>query len=142
MTKNVTQYVVKNSSVEATFFNYNKALDYQKILSNSIIESNNVLISTRSKVEQLKLDYDFGNDLVFMFLEDNRNDPNITTIQSIDIMSRFDNISKLLRFGDIKMAKHLIEQEVVDSVVFTQERKSKYLNLINAHLEEALIYAE
>jgi len=94
--------------------------------------STDVQIELPTKEEKLKADIDFGNLLIEMFLLDNRLiDPEVTPYESLELLNKFDNIQKLASLGDIKSTKVLFNNTSVDDRLFTQERKDKYMNLIN-----------
>jgi len=86
-----------------------------------------------SNEEKLKLDKDFGEYLINEFLIDNRISPSVTSSDSLNLLNKFNDIEKLARLGDIITIKTLLINLQVDSV-FTQERKDKYLELINRYL--------
>jgi hypothetical protein len=138
--KTILVYIVKHANVEAMMFSQFSANAYALQIEGAIVEQGTMQVPIRSKSDQLTLDLSFGKQLIELFLDDNRNDPNVTTAQSIALLTRFESIANLLRFGDIKTAKILITNEVTDAV-FTQTRKDKYLQLIDAHLQEAAIFA-
>lgn len=86
------------------------------------------------KVEdQLDRDIIFGQTLIKEFLKDNRNDLNVKTSDSLILLQKFQAVKELLSLGDIKKCVPLIEYMTVDSI-FTQDRKTKYLNMINSYL--------
>ena len=94
--------------------------------------SPDIQIELPTKEEKLKADIDFGNLLIEMFLLDNRLiEPEVTPYESLELLNKFDNIQKLASLGDIKSTKVLLNNTSVDDRLFTQERKDKYMNLIN-----------
>jgi len=88
---------------------------------------------------QQKLDNDiiFGNQLIVEFLVDNRLiTPAVDEQESIQLLNQFNSIERLAKLGDIKSVKVLLEQTQTDVRIFTQDRKDKYLNLINNYLAQ------
>lgn len=86
-------------------------------------------------ISKLYKDIDFGNCLINTFLEDNRLMPVAFTLEETKVMlSKFEKIEKLARLGDIKTVKVLIFITETDPI-FTQERKDKYLLMINNYLD-------
>lgn len=82
----------------------------------------------------LQRNLNFGSQLVNTFLLDNYNLPQSFRIEdSIGLMVKFENIIKLCQLGDIKNISYLLPTILVDSI-FTQERKDKYIEMINQHL--------
>jgi len=89
--------------------------------------------------EILQSDLQFGNYLIDEFLLDNRLiTPAVTPSESLQLLSEFDNIEKLARLGDIKSVSILLNGIQTDVRLFTQERKDKYINEINSHLNANL----
>lgn len=85
--------------------------------------------------QKLESDLQFGNYLINEFLKDNRLiTPVVTPTESLQLLSEFDNIEKLARLGDIKSVSILLNGMVVDTRIFTQARKDKYMGWINTHL--------
>lgn len=85
--------------------------------------------------QKLESDLKFGNYLINEFLKDNRLiTPVVTPTESLQLLSEFDNIEKLARLGDIKSVSILLNGMVVDTRIFTQARKDKYMGWINTHL--------
>lgn len=94
--------------------------------------SSDIQIEPPTKEEKLHNDKQFGQFIIEMFLLDNRLiEPPVTQYESLELLQKFDNIEKLANLGDIKTVKTLLYNISVDDRVFTQERKDKYLNLIN-----------
>ena len=89
--------------------------------------------------EILQSDLQFGHYLIDEFLMDNRLiTPAVTPSESLQLLSEFDNIEKLARLGDIKSVSILLNGIQTDTRLFTQERKDKYMNEINSHLNANL----
>jgi hypothetical protein len=89
-------------------------------------------INPPSPEEKLKSDKEFGSLLIEMFLLDNRLiQPPVSSQESMELLQKFEIIEKLANFGDIKTVKTLLLNIDVDDRVFTQDRKDKYLDLIN-----------
>lgn len=87
----------------------------------------------------LQYDLQFGHYLIDEFLMDNRLiTPSVTPSESLQLLSEFDNIEKLARLGDIKSVSILLNGIQTDVRLFTQERKDKYINEINSHLNANL----
>jgi hypothetical protein len=100
----------------------------------TIIVSPEVLLPLTIE-EKLNFDIQYGLYLIEEFLIDNRNiTPSVTPTESIELSIRFERIEKLLRLGDLKTSKYLIQQMVVDDRIFTQERKDKYINQLTSYL--------
>ena len=86
--------------------------------------------------EKLSSDMNFGEMLIEMFLLDNRLIvPHVTPSESLNLLSEFDNIEKLARLGDIKSVSILMNGVQTDNRIFTQERKDKYMTMIDAQLQ-------
>jgi hypothetical protein len=85
--------------------------------------------------EKLKYDIEFGNQLIETFLVDNRLiTPSVTPSESLQLLNQFQDIEKLASLGDIKSVQVLLNQVNIDNRLFTQERKDKYLGMINSYL--------
>lgn len=98
--------------------------------------SPDVQIEPPTKEEKLKMDKEFGNLLIDMFLLDNRLiTPTVTPSESLQLLSEFNNIEKLANLGDIRSVQLLLTNITTDNRLFTQERKDKYLSLINGYLQ-------
>lgn len=90
--------------------------------------------------QKLQDDLQFGNYLINEFLMDNRLiTPAVTPSESLQLLAEFDNIEKLARLGDITSVSILLNAIQTDVRLFTQERKDKYINEINSHLNAATI---
>lgn len=83
--------------------------------------------------QRLPLDIDFGSQLINQFLIDNREVGFISIQDSITLLNKFNDIEKLCRLGAIKDVLMLMQNVVTDNI-FTQERKDKYLQMINDYL--------
>lgn len=85
--------------------------------------------------EKLKYDIEFGNQLIETFLVDNRLiTPSVTPSESLQLLNQFQAIEKLASLGDIKSVQVLLNQVIIDDRLFTQERKDKYMGMINSYL--------
>ena len=85
--------------------------------------------------EKLKNDIEFGNQLIDIFLLDNRLiTPSVTSVESLQLLNQFQDIEKLASLGDIKSVQVLLNQVNIDNRLFTQERKDKYMGMINSYL--------
>jgi hypothetical protein len=118
-----------NTIIEAQDWTYtNLGVDYLVDFSNDLI------LEPPSKEDILRMDKDFGARLIDMFLIDNRLiEPTITPSESLQILENFSVIEKLASLGDITSVKLLLSGVQTDTRLFTQERKDKYLNLINSY---------
>lgn len=86
--------------------------------------------------QRLESDLQFGNQLVKEFLKDNRLiTPIVTPSESLQLLSEFNNIEKLANLGDIKSVSILLNGIQTDPRLFTQERKDKYMSMINSYLQ-------
>lgn len=86
--------------------------------------------------EILQSDLQFGHYLIDEFLLDNRLiTPSVTPSESLQLLSEFDNIEKLASLGDIKSVSILLNGIQTDTRLFTQERKDKYMSMINSYLQ-------
>lgn len=86
--------------------------------------------------ERLQSDLDFGAHLIYVFVEDNRT-MNITPEQSEAVLIKFRDILAFAQTGAITSIKNYLPLIPVDDV-YTQQRKDKYINLINNYLEQYL----
>jgi hypothetical protein len=100
-----------------------------------------VEVSTDTQIEpftpeqKLHEDIQFGLSLIDLFLLDNRLiTPSVTPVESLTLLSEFSNIEKLARLGDIKSVSILMNGIKVDNRIFTQERKDKYIQMINGYI--------
>lgn len=85
--------------------------------------------------EKLKLDKDFGSYLIDLFLLDNRLiTPAVSPAESLQLLSQFETIEKLANLGDIKSVNILLQNIQTDIRLFTDDRKTKYLELIENHI--------
>lgn len=82
---------------------------------------------------KLAADMEFGASLIREFLLGNRNDPNVKTADSLALLVKFSPAENLLRLGDIRKCRGLIDSFGTD-LIFTVERKQNYLNLIDTYL--------
>lgn len=86
--------------------------------------------------QKLEGDLQFGQQLIKEFLLDNRLiTPTVTPSESLQLLSEFNNIEKLANLGDIRSVQLLLSNITTDNRLFTQERKDKYLSLINGYLQ-------
>lgn len=121
-----TAYELFNSIQEAELWTLNN------LGQGYIIEISSDITLDKSPEQKLKDDKDFGAFLIEMFLIDNRLiQPTVTPYESLELLTKFQNVEKLASLGDIKSVKALLYNIVVDDRLFTQERKDKYLTLIN-----------
>lgn len=77
----------------------------------------------------------FGQQLINTFLLDNWTSPiSINAEQSVNLLNKFKVIIELCNLGDIKNVLVLLQNTETDEI-FTQERKTKYLILIEKFLK-------
>jgi hypothetical protein len=124
-----------------TLQNFNTLQDCEDWVANTLgdgytITISDVQIPPLTPEEKLSSDINFGAMLIDMFLLDNRLIvPHVTPTESLNLLSEFNNIEKLARLGDIKSVSILMNGVQTDNRIFTQERKDKYLSLINGYLQ-------
>ena len=98
--------------------------------------SADIQVTPVSPEEKLMNDKNFGAMLIEMFLLDNRLiTPSVTPSESLQLLSEFSNIEKLASLGDIKSVSILLNGIQTDTRLFTQERKDKYMSMINSYLQ-------
>jgi hypothetical protein len=79
---------------------------------------------------------EFGNSIKLDFLKDNEQ-AHVDTATSIAMLQAFAVISEACANGAITTLKYLVEQSTVNAI-YTQERKTKYLEKINDFLNGSL----
>ena len=84
--------------------------------------------------ERLNLDMSFGQDLVFVFVEDNRI-MGTTQEQNDAILVKFRDILAFAQTGAVESINAHLPNIPVDEV-FTQERKDKYMALVTDYLAQ------
>lgn len=84
--------------------------------------------------DRLQMDMSFGQQLVFIFVEDNRI-MDITPEQSEAVLVKFRDILAFAQTGAITSIQTYLPLIPVDEV-FTQERKDKYIQMINDYLAQ------
>jgi len=84
--------------------------------------------------ERLNLDMSFGQDLVFVFVEDNRI-MGTTQEQNDAILVKFRDILAFAQTGAIESINTHLPSIPVDEV-FTQERKDKYMAMVTDYLAQ------
>ena len=84
--------------------------------------------------ERLTMDLEFGQDIVYVFVEDNRI-MNITPAQSEATLVKFRDILAFAQTGAITSINTYLPAIPVDEV-FTQERKNKYMQMITDYLAQ------
>lgn len=84
--------------------------------------------------ERLSMDLQFGQDLVYVFVEDNRI-MDITPAQSEAVLVKFRDILAFAQTGAITSINTYLPAIPVDEV-FTQERKDKYMQMITDYLAQ------
>jgi len=121
--------------------NFNSLQDAQTFTNNlgstfSVeLASNQEQIPKPTPQQKLQNDIQFGSQLIEMFLLDNRLiNPIVTPSESIQLLTQFETTEKLARLGDITSVKTLLENMTTDPRLFTDERKNKYLLMINNYI--------
>lgn len=84
--------------------------------------------------QRLNMDLDFGNHLVYIFVEDNRV-MDITPEQSEAVLVKFRDILAFAQTGAITSIDNYLPLIPTDDV-FTQERKDKYIQMITDYLAQ------
>ena len=84
--------------------------------------------------ERLQMDMSFGQDLVFVFVEDNRI-MGTTQEQNDAILVKFRDILAFAQTGAIESINTHLPSIPVDEV-FTQERKDKYMAMVTDYLAQ------
>lgn len=84
--------------------------------------------------ERLDMDMEFGQQLVYVFVEDNRI-MDITSAQSEAVLQKFRDILAFAQTGAITSIQTYLPAIPVDEV-FTQERKDKYIQMITDYLSQ------
>ena len=125
----------------AAYKNFNTLQDAQVFTNNLGLTFSVELASPEYQIpeltseQKLQNDIKFGNQLIEMFLLDNRLiTPIVTPSESIQLLTQFETTEKLARLGDIISVKTLLENMTTDPRLFTDERKNKYLLIINNYI--------
>ena len=84
--------------------------------------------------ERLLMDMQFGQELVFVFVEDNRI-MGTTQEQNDAILVKFRDILAFAQTGAIESINTHLPNIPVDEV-FTQERKDKYIGMVTTYLSQ------
>jgi len=84
--------------------------------------------------ERLDLDLEFGQHLIYVFVEDNRIMA-ITSAQSEGVLVKFRDILSFAQTGAITSIATYLPLISVDDV-FTRERKDKYVQMITNYLNQ------
>jgi len=84
--------------------------------------------------ERLNLDLQFGQELIYVFVEDNRIMA-ITSAQSEATLVKFRDILAFAQTGAITSIATYMPAIPIDDV-FTQERKDKYIQMISDYLAQ------
>jgi hypothetical protein len=100
--------------------------------SDCIVQVSDEQVPLASLEERLNSDLNFGDSLIREFLIDNRI-ANVSSTDSITVAQKFKDIELLARNGDIRTVKIVLESTAID-VIFTQDRKDKYLTMITTYL--------
>ena len=124
----------------STLQNFNSLQECEIWVSEVLGEDYTIIVSPEELLpltpeEKLNFDIQYGLYLIEEFLIDNRNiTPSVTPTESLQLLSQFDNIEKLARFGDLVSVSILLQNIQVDTRLFTQERKDKYISQLNSYL--------
>ena len=84
--------------------------------------------------ERLDSDLEFGQHLIYVFVEDNRI-MEITSEQSEEVLVKFRDILAFAQTGAVTSIQTYLPLIPVDDV-FTQERKDKYIQMISDYLAQ------
>ena len=84
--------------------------------------------------ERLDSDLQFGQQLIYVFVEDNRI-MEITSEQSEQVLVKFRDILAFAQTGAVTSIQTYLPLIPVDDV-FTQERKDKYIQMISDYLAQ------
>jgi hypothetical protein len=84
--------------------------------------------------QRLDMDMDFGSHIIYIFVEDNRV-MDITPEQSEAVLVKFRDILAFAQTGAITSIQNYLPLIPTDDV-FTQERKDKYITMINEYLAQ------
>ena len=84
--------------------------------------------------ERLNSDLQFGQQLIYVFVEDNRI-MEITSEQSEQVLVKFRDILAFAQTGAVTSIQTYLPLIPVDDV-FTQERKDKYIQMISDYLAQ------
>lgn len=84
--------------------------------------------------ERLQMDMQFGQELVFVFVEDNRI-MGTTQEQNDAILVKFRDILAFAQTGAIESINTHLPNIAIDEV-FTQERKDKYMAMVTDYLAQ------
>ena len=109
-------------------------LDENGDFVNEIVSEEEVEVTPLTHAEKYASDKDFGIKLMDLFLIDNRESP-IAFNHAISgaLLQKMQAIKALAEVGDIKTVKYLLSITETD-VIFTQERKDKYILMCANHL--------
>ena len=124
----------------STYQNFNTLLECETWVSQILGQGYTIEVSPEqipepTLEEKLQNDIEFGSQLIETFLLDNRLiTPSVTEQESVMLLNQFNSIERLAKLGDIKSTKILLEQTQTDVRIFTQERKDKYMGMINSYL--------
>jgi len=84
--------------------------------------------------ERLGSDIDFCDSLITIFLQDNRI-AEVTAEQGEILMAKFTTTLSFAQVGAVTSVQYHIKNMVTDTV-FTQQRKTKYLDMITNYLSQ------
>lgn len=122
-------YRLNNNGFIAEFINLADAQEYASNNGNLPI-----VAIDETKEQQYYNDIEFGKFLIEKFLKDNRQLALSFTLQdNMSLLSQFAPIETLSRLGDIKSVLALTQSLTV-GVIFTQERKDEFIELITKYL--------
>jgi hypothetical protein len=85
--------------------------------------------------DQVKQDIEFGRNVVIDYLAENKT-MDLSTEASLIQLQKLQGIKMLLESGAVGAARDLLTATVVDEV-FTEERKTSFINKLNAYLNES-----
>ena len=84
--------------------------------------------------ERLNLDLQFGNELIYTFVEDNRK-TTITPAQSEAVLLKFRDILNFAQTGAITSINAYLPLIATDEI-YTEERKDKYIQMLADYLAQ------
>jgi hypothetical protein len=125
----------------STYKNFNSTIEAEAWTLITLGDGYSVEVSPEqippiSPEQKLYEDIQFGLSLIDLFLLDNRLiTPSVTPVESLTLLSEFNNIEKLARLGDIKSVSIFMNGVKTDNRIFTQERKDKYIQMINGYIQ-------
>ena len=133
----MTKYklIIGQESIEFLTISEAETFAVQRGIANPAIEEV-VEVVNESEVYSIRLEKDkvFGKSLIDLFLLDNRLMPfAIAVSDSLNVLTKFSAVESLARNADIKSIQAILPSIEIDAI-FTQERKDKYIAMVNTHL--------